>query len=285
MTTMTGTQPPADRDSSRYCGGPLRHRDGTCTRPAGWGTPHPGIGRCKLHGGSTGSHVKAAQKVQAERVLRSVWNPNAAPVTDSVGALQRLAGGLEDAVGILGAQLTVGEPCEACGRGDVALDPVNAGAWTRTVRELRTALSDMERLGLAQRVMELEKRKVDVVVGMLLRALETPGAGLGPEVRGLVLEAFVGEVRAARGEPLEGEGAARRLNELDAAVEAILAARLARVEAEGVNKGVRLAAQLVKDHALGENTTPGQVVTFLLARADRAALRSDAHAEQKGEQP
>jgi hypothetical protein len=24
-----------------------------CTRPAGWGTPHPGEGRCKLHGGST----------------------------------------------------------------------------------------------------------------------------------------------------------------------------------------------------------------------------------------
>lgn len=24
-----------------------------CQRPSGWGTPHPGIGRCKLHGGAT----------------------------------------------------------------------------------------------------------------------------------------------------------------------------------------------------------------------------------------
>jgi len=25
---------------------------GLCQRPAGWSTTHPGIGRCKLHGGS-----------------------------------------------------------------------------------------------------------------------------------------------------------------------------------------------------------------------------------------
>lgn len=24
-----------------------------CTRPAGWGTDHPGVGKCKLHGGAT----------------------------------------------------------------------------------------------------------------------------------------------------------------------------------------------------------------------------------------
>jgi hypothetical protein len=29
------------------CGGGTR-AGGTCTQPAGWGTPHPGVGRCKL---------------------------------------------------------------------------------------------------------------------------------------------------------------------------------------------------------------------------------------------
>ena len=34
------------------CG--AKTRKGTpCLRPAGWGTNHPGIGRCKLHGGSS----------------------------------------------------------------------------------------------------------------------------------------------------------------------------------------------------------------------------------------
>lgn len=42
------------------CGGKLLKRDGTCRRPAGWGTPHPGSGRCKLHGGCSPSHVASA---------------------------------------------------------------------------------------------------------------------------------------------------------------------------------------------------------------------------------
>lgn len=35
------------------CGADKRSGDGTCTRPAGWGTQHPGTGHCKFHGGST----------------------------------------------------------------------------------------------------------------------------------------------------------------------------------------------------------------------------------------
>jgi nucleotide-binding universal stress UspA family protein len=42
------------------CGGKLLKREGHCTQPAGWGTPHPGTGRCKLHGGSSPSHVASA---------------------------------------------------------------------------------------------------------------------------------------------------------------------------------------------------------------------------------
>jgi hypothetical protein len=34
------------------CGGEKR-KGGKCTQPAGWGTQHPGVGRCKLHLGST----------------------------------------------------------------------------------------------------------------------------------------------------------------------------------------------------------------------------------------
>jgi hypothetical protein len=154
--TVNGSTPGHDDHRPRaLCGGVLKQRDGTCTQAAGWGTSHPGVGACKLHGGSTPSHVAAAQKVQAEQVLRRVWNPDATPVTDSVAALQRLAGRLEQAADVIGAQLTVGEPCELCGRGGVDLEPVNAAAWIRTVRELRTALAEMERLGIASRGMEI----------------------------------------------------------------------------------------------------------------------------------
>ena len=52
--TVSGHAPPHDR--SGYCGAKKRQPSfpgETCKRPSGWGTPHPGFGRCKLHGGST----------------------------------------------------------------------------------------------------------------------------------------------------------------------------------------------------------------------------------------
>lgn len=59
-----------DGRDSRYCGGKLRQgRVGTCTRPAGWGTPHAGIGRCKLHGGSTQTHLVAAGRARASKAV------------------------------------------------------------------------------------------------------------------------------------------------------------------------------------------------------------------------
>jgi hypothetical protein len=42
-----------------FCGAKNR-AGGACGRPAGWGTQHLGIGRCKHHGGSTPSHQIAA---------------------------------------------------------------------------------------------------------------------------------------------------------------------------------------------------------------------------------
>jgi len=48
-------------------------RSGThCRREAGWGTPHFGIGRCKLHGGSTPTHIKASEVEMANRAAKAL---------------------------------------------------------------------------------------------------------------------------------------------------------------------------------------------------------------------
>lgn len=60
-----------DQHDKKYCGGNRRQGEGTCTRPAGWGTPHVGVGRCKLHGGSTPSHVFAGQKEFARQAMET----------------------------------------------------------------------------------------------------------------------------------------------------------------------------------------------------------------------
>jgi hypothetical protein len=47
---------PDNPKSYRICGGKTRNEETispVCTRPAGWGTIHPGLGRCKLHGGAS----------------------------------------------------------------------------------------------------------------------------------------------------------------------------------------------------------------------------------------
>jgi hypothetical protein len=66
---MTTTPDDEGRDTSQYCGAKRRQGEEgqTCRRPAGWGTDHPGIGPCKLHGGSTPAHKTAAAVTQAKR--------------------------------------------------------------------------------------------------------------------------------------------------------------------------------------------------------------------------
>jgi|SRR5690554_3128654 len=68
------TDNPGPRHGKTICGGTKRDRKrgGTgepCRRPAGWGTSHAGIGRCKLHGGSTPDHVKHAAVERAKQAV------------------------------------------------------------------------------------------------------------------------------------------------------------------------------------------------------------------------
>jgi hypothetical protein len=53
--------PGASAKAGVQCGAKKRG-GGKCTLAAGWGTNHPGIGSCKLHGGSVPNHVKAAAR-------------------------------------------------------------------------------------------------------------------------------------------------------------------------------------------------------------------------------
>ncbi|VXC49749.1 hypothetical protein [Nocardioides sp. AX2bis] len=175
----------ADRDSRRYptCGGKKRQGEGLCTRPAGWGTQHPGLGRCKLHGGSTQTHLVAAQQEQAREVYGQIWKTDAEPVVDAVGALQRLAGRLEHAADALGSRLDVED-----------LDGPTGLAWSRVLRELRQALEGMERLNLGQKAVEVEAGRVRLVAAAVGRVFEV--LDLAPEQRVRGTEVLLAELRA-----------------------------------------------------------------------------------------
>jgi hypothetical protein len=59
----------------KHCGARKRQPayDGeTCQRPAGWGTWHPGVGRCKLHGGARGYKHGRYSRVAREHLRPAV---------------------------------------------------------------------------------------------------------------------------------------------------------------------------------------------------------------------
>lgn len=85
------------------CDASRPNSDLTCTRPAGWGTTHPGVGRCKRHGGSTPTHTRAARRELARRAVVAYGLPQDIPtdvalleeVARSVGHVQALAAMVE----------------------------------------------------------------------------------------------------------------------------------------------------------------------------------------------
>lgn len=80
--------------------GAAKKSDGTpCRRPAGWGTDHPGAGRCKLHGGLSptkhGLYSKHARGRTGE-ILAEVTDAEAADPTEEIKlASAQLAAALE----------------------------------------------------------------------------------------------------------------------------------------------------------------------------------------------
>jgi len=51
-----------DHPVGEHCEAKKKQGDGTCTKPAGWGTDHVGFGNCKLHGGASPNGKIHAEK-------------------------------------------------------------------------------------------------------------------------------------------------------------------------------------------------------------------------------
>ena len=101
-----GTLALVKRDPDVYCNARKKgHGDeGYCTQRAGWGTSHPSVGRCKLHGGASPLYEKTAL-VQAainpppetsapsnlrERALEYQWDPNLLDLKREIAGLRAM---------------------------------------------------------------------------------------------------------------------------------------------------------------------------------------------------
>lgn len=77
------------------CGAKKRQGGGTCTQKAGWGTDHVGKGRCKLHGGVSGTlthgrYSQVSDKRLAQLIEEIRNDPNPLDVVPELGLARAL---------------------------------------------------------------------------------------------------------------------------------------------------------------------------------------------------
>lgn len=77
------------------CGSKTR-RDTPCRRGAGWGTGHPGVGRCKLHGGASPRAEVAGAVELARRDTLVMGRPLEIDPSDAIFECVRIAAGEVD---------------------------------------------------------------------------------------------------------------------------------------------------------------------------------------------
>ena len=148
---------------------------------------------CRSHGGSTAKSRAAAEHRQAEatarEVISQVWPGLSADrrVTDPLAALEQLAGAQQSMLEVFGERInSMGN--FATGK-DLAQLRADWIAYKQIERDYQTNLHGMVRAGIAERYVELEKAKVEIVTAALLTALE--GAGLEQGVRDVVVAGFL----------------------------------------------------------------------------------------------
>lgn len=158
------------------CGAKKHQGEGTCKRPAGWGTDHAGTGPCKLHGGATRNHRVAAIRPMAEKAL---YRYDAGPVENPLTALQALAGralALEQAIGDIVNDLTsIRYGSDAGGeqlRSEVAV-------LERAMDRAGRLLVDIAKLNIEDRLAKVTEAQTAMVADALAAVLGE--MGLSPE--------------------------------------------------------------------------------------------------------
>jgi hypothetical protein len=180
--------PAAGRDDRGYptCGGTKR-AGGACTRPAGWGTDHPGHGRCKLHGGSTPSGRVHGSRVRAEAGARQIMADLGAPVPvlnptkrllEVLGEIDRFREACRLQVEQLGEWVVENKLGDEQAKAVVRL-------YTEAIDRMGRLLVDAARLRLEERLVAIDEATADMVLTVLEAAMARalPGVDVDPVKR------------------------------------------------------------------------------------------------------
>lgn len=163
---------------------------------------------CSTHGGSAPQVRAAAERRQAEAAadaaVRKLWVglDQAVPVKDPVASMERLAGALEQLVDEAGSRVSGLQ--HLAGGKDLTQLRAEVTLLERALGHLRALLADMARLGIAERHVQLEQERAQMVTSAFLAAIGV--VSLLPADRDLVVRTFLEQLGQAPA--LEAGGAA-----------------------------------------------------------------------------
>lgn len=187
----------------RYCEARTR-AGGKCRRPAGWGTSHPSVGRCKLHGGSSPNGIKAANREQALRFARGTLGAEvAATPLDALEQSVRLAAGIVDYYRHEIADATV-EAVSEGEEGEKARKRIGelVGPYTEAVKLQKDVSKAATDAGVAERRQALAERGA----AMLSAAFDDALAEVASDILDAVARAAIVRVFTARLMVIEAAG-------------------------------------------------------------------------------
>ncbi len=197
---MTTTGPPPRRDRLPPCGAKTRSEAAggrPCQRPAGWGTAHPGDGPCKLHGGSTPSHVHAARARAADAAVATYGaRRDVDPITALLDLIATSAGAVawlaERVAEVDAAGLVVGvaeQRIDADGAKTVIIrsqPSVWLSIYDRERRFLVSVCAEVLRHGVDERIVRLAEAQGDLLCRVLAAVFADPELGLTAGQRAVV---------------------------------------------------------------------------------------------------
>lgn len=179
------------KHDKRFCGGKKKQSEGLCTRPAGWGTDHPGFGKCKLHGGCAPSSRAAAVEAQARQALAQLDVP---PVKDPLSELAKIAGQVVAWKDMLAGQVNELTSLRYSTEGGEQLR-AEVALWERAMDRCEKFLTAMARLNIDERLAQIEEKQSDLILFAVTAALKE--LGLGEEQQNEAVRNVARHLRAA----------------------------------------------------------------------------------------
>ena len=169
--------------------GAQRHDGEFCAQRAGWGTEHPGTGRCRWHGGQLRSGLAAA----AREEMRGMATPSNVSPGQALGGVLRLAAGQLVYASAQVARLREDDLFERAYSPAEGVFKLVPHHWLKLQRDVMNDVARYAKLaadaGVAEREQQLAESQTEVVADLLEKVVGSldltseQREELGPSIR------------------------------------------------------------------------------------------------------